>query len=147
VSKRKRLLFLCTGNSARSQMAEGLLRHQAGDQFEVFSAGTQPSQVRPEAIAVMNEIGIDISVHRSKSIDEFRGDEFIGQELDTVVTVCDNARESCPVFPGQTQLLHWSFEDPAAVEGTEEQRKDAFRKIRDRIHGRIMVFLGEETKG
>jgi arsenate reductase (thioredoxin) len=138
VSERKRLLFLCTGNSARSQIAEGLLRHEAGDRFEVFSAGTHPSLVRPEAIAVMNEIGIDISGHRSKSIDEF-----IGHDLDTVITVCDNAKESCPVFPGKTQRLHWPFEDPASVQGTEDQRKDAFRKVRDRIHGRIMVFLGE----
>jgi arsenate reductase (thioredoxin) len=138
VSDRKRLLFLCTGNSARSQMAEGLLRHEAGDRFEVFSAGTHPSLVRPEAIAVMREIGIDISSHRSKSVDEF-----MGQDLDTVITVCDNAKESCPVFPGKTQRLHWPFEDPASVEGTEDQRKDAFRKTRDRIHGRIMVFLGE----
>ena len=100
MSLRKRVLFLCTGNSARSQMAEGLLRHEAGELFEVFSAGTHPNPVRPEAIAVMNEIGIDISGHRSKSIDEFTG-----QELDTVITVCDSARESCPVFPGQTQRL------------------------------------------
>lgn len=138
MSERKRLLFLCTGNSARSQMAEGLLRHEAGDRFEVFSAGTHPSRVRPEAITIMNEIGIDISRHRSKSIDEF-----LGQDLDTVITVCENAKESCPVFPGKTQRLHWPFEDPASVAGTEEQRKDAFRKTRDRIHGRIMVFLGE----
>ena len=138
MTERKRILFLCTGNSARSQMAEGLLRHEAGECFEVFSAGTRPSLVRPEAIAVMNEIGIDISGNRSKSIDEF-----VGQNLDTVITVCDNAKESCPVFPGKTQRLHWPFEDPASVEGTEDQRKDAFRKIRDRIHGRIMVFLGE----
>jgi arsenate reductase len=138
VSERKRLLFLCTGNSARSQMAEGLLRHEAGDRFEVFSAGIHPSLVRPEAIAVMREIGIDISGHRSKSVDEF-----LGQEIDTVITVCDHAKESCPVFPGKTQRLHWPFEDPASVEGTEDQRKDAFRKTRDRIHGRIMVFLGE----
>jgi arsenate reductase (thioredoxin) len=138
MSLRKRVLFLCTGNSARSQMAEGLLRHEAGELFEVFSAGTHPTQVRPEAIAVMNEIGSDISGHRSKSIDEFEG-----QDLDTVITVCDDAEESCPVFSGQTQRLHWPFEDPAAVEGTEEQRKDAFRKVRDRIRGRIMVFLGE----
>ena len=143
MSERKRLLFLCTGNSARSQMAEGLLRHEAGDRFEVFSAGTHPSLVRPEAIAVMNEIGIDISGHRSKSIDEFKGAEFTNQELDTVITVCDNAKETCPVFPGKTQRLHWPFEDPASVQGTEEDRKDAFRKTRDRIHGRIMVFLGE----
>jgi arsenate reductase len=143
VSQRKRLLFLCTGNSARSQMAEALLRHEAGDRFEVFSAGTHPSLVRPEAIAVMNEIGIDISEHRSKSIDEFKRDESKGQELDTVITVCDHANESCPVFPGKTHRLHWPFDDPAAVKGTEEQRLDAFRKVRDRIHGRIMVFLGE----
>jgi arsenate reductase len=137
MSECKRVLFLCTGNSARSQMAEGLLRHEAGERFEVFSAGTKPSLVRPEAIAVMQEIGIDISGHRSKSVDEFAG-----QQLDTVITVCDHAKESCPVFPGHTVRLHWAFEDPAAVEGTEQQRKDAFRKIRDRIHGRIMVFLG-----
>ena len=138
MSERKRILFLCTGNSARSQMAEGLLRHEAGERFKVFSAGTRPSHVRPEAIAVMNEIGIDISGHRSKSADEFKI-----EPLDIVVTVCNHAQESCPVFPGHTQRLHWSFEDPAAVEGTEEQRKDAFRKVRDRIHGRIMVFLGQ----
>jgi arsenate reductase len=140
VIKRKRLLFLCTGNSARSQMAEGLLRHEAGDRYDVFSAGTHPSLVRPEAIAVMREIGIDISEHRSKSVDEF-----LGQNLDTVITVCDHANESCPVFPGKTQRLHWPFEDPASVQGADEQRKDAFRKIRDRIHGRIMVFLGESS--
>lgn len=138
MSERKRLLFLCTGNSARSQMAEGLLRREAGDRFDVFSAGTHPTRVRPETIAVMNEIGIDISGHRSKSIDEFKG-----LELDVVITVCDNAKEACPVFPGHTQRLHWPFEDPASVEGTLEQRKDAFRKVRDRIRGRIMVFLGE----
>jgi arsenate reductase len=131
-----RVLILCTGNSARSQMAEGLLRHEAGDRFEVFSAGTRPSHVRPEAIAVMAEIGLDISGHRSKSVDEF-----VGQDLDFVITVCDNAKETCPVFPGAVQRLHWPFEDPAAVEGSEELRKAAFRRIRDRIHGRIMVFL------
>jgi len=136
-----RILILCTGNSARSQMAEGLLRHEAGDRFEVFSAGTRPTHVRPEAIAVMAEIGIDISGHRSKSVDEF-----IGQELDFVITVCDNAKETCPVFPGSVKRLHWPFEDPAAVEGTEDIRKAAFRRTRDRIHGRIMVFLdGNES--
>lgn len=137
----KRLLILCTGNSARSQMAEGLFRHEAGDAFEVYSAGTKPSVVRPEAIAVMREIGIDISGHRSKSVDEF-----IGERLDYVITVCDNAKESCPVFPGATIRLHWPFEDPAAVSGSEEERKAAFRKVRDQIHSRIMVFLGESTK-
>jgi len=135
---KQRVLILCTGNSARSQMAEGLLRHEAGDRFEVHSAGTKPSTVRPEAIAVMNEIGIDISGHRSKSVDEF-----VGQDLDYVVTVCDNARESCPVFPARTRRMHWPFEDPAAVQGSDDERRAAFRKIRDQIHDRIMVFLGE----
>ncbi len=137
--QRKKVLVLCTGNSARSQMAEGLLRHEGSNRFDVFSAGTKPSRVRPEAIAVMNEIGIDISGHRSKS-----ADEFVGQELDYVITVCNNARETCPVFPGPAKRLHWPFEDPAAVEGPEDVRLAAFRKIRDQIHGRIKVFLGEE---
>jgi arsenate reductase len=119
-------------------MAEGLLRHEAGDRFEVFSAGTKPTSVRLEAVAVMNEIGIDISGHRSKSVDEFKN-----QEFESVITVCDNAKESCPVFPGNTQRLHWSFEDPAAVQGSDEERQAAFRRIRDRIHGRIKVYSGE----
>jgi arsenate reductase len=140
MTAKQRVLILCTGNSARSQMAEGLLRHEAGDRFDVFSAGTKPSHVRPEAIAAMNEIGIDISGHRSKSMDEFTG-----QDLDYVITVCDNANELCPVFPGKTRRLHWPFADPAAVEGSEEQRRAAFKKIRDQIHGRIMVFLGETS--
>lgn len=136
MTDKKRVLILCTGNSARSQMAEGLFRHEGGDRFEVFSAGTKPSLVRPEAVSAMKEIGIDISAHRSKSVDEF-----IGQPLDVVITVCDNARESCPVFPGTTQRLHWPFEDPAAMRGSESERMAAFRRIRDQIHGRIMVFL------
>lgn len=136
MSMKKRVLILCTGNSARSQMAEGLFRHAGGDTFEVFSAGTQPSFVRPEAIAVMNEIGIDISSHRSKSVDEFRG-----QQLDSVITVCDHANESCPVFPAATQRLHWPFEDPAAVQGSEVERQAAFRKVRDQIQARIAKFL------
>ena len=119
-------------------MAEGLLRHEAGDRFEVFSAGTKPSMVRPEAIAVMNEIGIDISSHRSKSVDEFTG-----EQLDYVITVCDNAKESCPIFPGITKRLHWPFEDPASMQGSEDERKAAFRKVRDQIQGRIMLFLSE----
>ena len=120
-------------------MAEGLLRHLARDRFEVFSAGTAPTQVRREAIEVMKEISIDISSHRSKSVDEFTG-----QQFHYVITVCDNARESCPVFPGSVQRLHWSFEDPAAVKGSDEQRMDAFRKIRDQLHQRITVFLEQE---
>lgn len=139
---RKKVLILCTGNSARSQMAEGLLRHEAGDRFEVYSAGTKPSTVRPEAIAVMKEIGIDISGHRSKPVDEFAG-----LELDYVITVCDNAKESCPVFPVTTQRLHWPFEDPARVQGTEGERMTAFRGIRDEIDERIQDFLKKVAGG
>lgn len=127
-----RILVLCTGNSARSQMAEGLFRQALGEGFDVFSAGTKPSSVRPEAITVMGELGVDLSGHRSKSVDEF-----VGQEFRYVVTVCDNAKESCPVFPARTERVHWSFEDPAAVTGSEEARLAAFRRIRDQIAARI----------
>ena len=130
-----RVLILCTGNSARSQMAEGLLRHDAGDRFDVERAGTHPSRVRPEAIAVMREIGIDISGHRSKSVDEFAG-----QQFDYVLTVCDNARESCPIYPGHANRLHHRFDDPAAVEGDEEQRLAAFRRVRDEIRDYLRGF-------
>lgn len=136
-SGRPAVLFLCTGNSARSQMAEGLFRKAMGDRFEVFSAGTKPSQVRPEAIAVMKELGIDISHHRSKAVEEFFGREFA-----YVITVCDNAREICPVFPSGAQRLHWSFDDPAAVQGSEEERRAAFRRIRDQIASRINQEAG-----
>jgi arsenate reductase len=123
-----RVLILCTGNSARSQMAEGLLRHDFGDRFEVASAGTRPGGVRPEAIAVMRELGIDISAHRSKHVAEFAG-----QAFDYVLTVCDHARESCPVFPAQTRMIHHSFEDPAAADGDEAARLAVFRRVRDEI--------------
>ena len=138
MTKRK-LLILCTGNSARSQMAEGLFRYEAGDRFEVYSAGTKPSIVRGEAITVMSEIGIDITDHRSKSVEEFAG-----KDLDYVITVCDNAKEACPVFPAKTLLMHWPFEDPAAVEGSEDLRRSAFRKVRNQIHARIKSFLGDD---
>jgi arsenate reductase len=130
-----RVLILCTGNSARSQMAEGLLRHDGGAAFEVESAGTKPSHVRPEAIAVMRELGIDISGHRSKSVDEF-----VGQAFDYVITVCDNARETCPVFFGKTQKLHQTFEDPAAFTGSEEQRLKVFRRVRDELRAFLLDF-------
>lgn len=130
-----RILVLCTGNSARSQMGEGLFRHYLGDRFEVHSAGTRPSLVRPEAIAVMAELGIDISSHRSKPVEEFLDTEFR-----YVVTVCDHARESCPVLPGAAERLHWSFEDPAAVEGSQQERRAAFRRIRDQIRARVEEF-------
>ncbi len=122
------ILVLCTGNSARSQMAEGIARHLFGDRFEVFSAGTHPSIVRPEAIMAMAEIGIDISGHRSKSVDEFSD-----REIDYVLTVCDNARENCPYFPARTKVIHHSFDDPATVEGDEDTRLTAFRDVRDHI--------------
>jgi arsenate reductase (thioredoxin) len=125
---KKRILILCTGNSARSQMAEGLLRHDAGDSFEVFSAGTKPAQVRREAITAMRELGIDISGHRSKSVDEFTG-----QRFDYILTVCDNAKESCPISPNQTVTIHHNFEDPAALQGSEEERLMLFRRVRDEI--------------
>ncbi len=141
MSGKKRILILCTGNSARSQMAEGLLRHDAGDRFDVFSAGTKPSHVRPEAIAAMRELGIDISGHRSKSVDEFAG-----QPFDYALTVCDNAREACPIFPNATVTLHRNFEDPAAVGGSgdkedssDETRLAAFRNVRDELR----VYLAE----
>lgn len=129
------VLILCTGNSARSQMAEGLLRHDAGDRFDVESAGTKPSRVRPEAIEVMGELGIDISGHRSKSVDEFRDRSF-----DYVLTVCDSAKETCPIYPGHAYRLHHSFEDPAAVVGSEEQRLTAFRSVRDQIRQYLRTF-------
>ena len=116
-------------------MAEGLLRHEAGTRFEVFSAGTRPSQVRTEAIAVMRELGIDISSHRSKSVDEFTG-----QHFDYVLTVCDNAKESYPILPDTTRTIHRSFDDPAAVEGTEEERLAAFRRVRDQLRAYLSSF-------
>ncbi|HXX22539.1 MAG TPA: arsenate reductase ArsC [Terriglobia bacterium] len=130
-----RVLILCTGNSARSQMAEGLLRHEAGAVFEVFSAGTKPTRVRPEAISVMREVGIDISGHRSKSVDEFAG-----QDFDYLITVCDNAKEACPVFPAKTKRIHWSIEDPAAVQGSEKETLTAFRRARDELRARLQLF-------
>jgi arsenate reductase len=125
---KKSILVLCTGNSARSQMAEGILRHICGDVFDIHSAGTRPIGVSPEAIKVLSEIGIDISFHRSKSVDEFAG-----KEIDYVLTVCDNAKENCPYFPARTKLVHHSFEDPWMVTGDGETRLAAFRRVRDQI--------------
>jgi arsenate reductase len=132
---KQRVLILCTGNSARSQMAEGLLRAGSGELFEVFSAGTRPSVVRPEAIAVMREVGIDLSHHRSKHLDEFCGEKF-----DYVLTVCDNARESCPIFPVGTITIHHSFQDPAAFEGSKDERLAIFRRVRDEIRDYLRQF-------
>ena len=135
MGSKKRVLILCTGNSARSQMAEGLLRHDAGDRFEVFSAGTKPGGVRPEAIAVMQELGIDLSEHRSKSVAEFEG-----QRFDYVLTLCDNAIESCPIFPGNTIAIHHTFDDPAGVQGSDDQKLAAFRRVRDQLRSFLAEF-------
>jgi arsenate reductase len=123
-------------------MGEGLLHSEGGDHYEVFSAGTNPTRVRPEAIAVMRDIAIDISGHRSKSVDEFAG-----QLFDYVITVCDNARESCPIFPAATKRLHWSLEDPAAAGGTEQERLAAFARIRDELRDLIRSFLRKNGEG
>lgn len=141
MSDKKRVLILCTGNSARSQMAEGLLRYDGGAKFEVESAGIEPNHVRPQAIEVMCEIGIDISGYRSKSVDEFTR-----QEFDYVITVCDNANENCPVFPGNTKRIHWSFDDPAAVEGKESEKLAVFRRVRDEIRHRLRLFITTTSK-
>lgn len=132
--EKKRVLILCTGNSARSQMAEGLLRHDHGDRFEVESAGVIKSFVRPQAIKAMSEVGIDISGHRSKA-----ADEFVGQHFDYIITVCDNAKETCPFFPGNAERIHHSFIDPAEAQGDEEALRAVFRRVRDELR----EWLGE----
>jgi len=138
MTAKKRVLFMCTGNVARSQMAEGLLRHLAGDRFEVFSGGVIPSYVRPNAITVMKELGIDISDHRSKSVNEF-----IGTPFDYVITVCDYAAQRCPTFPGDAKRIHWSIEDPVVI-GDDEAQLEAFRTARDDLKGRIEAFVDDE---
>ena len=133
---RRKVLFLCTHNSARSQMAEGLLRHLAGDRVEAFSAGTEKTRVRPEAIAAMRELGVDISGQESETLDRYLGEAF-----DSVVTVCDDANEKCPVFPGAKRRLHWSLPDPSAVVGPAGERLRAFRDVRDRLRGLVETEL------
>ena len=133
-SYKQRVLFLCTGNSARSQMAEGILRHFAGDIFEVLSAGTRPVGLNPNAVTAMGEIGINIAGSRSKSVDEFAG-----QEFDYIVTVCDNAKESCPIFPGGGARIHQSFEDPAPA--PKESQLAKFREVRDQIANWVSDFV------
>lgn len=140
MSEKKRVLILCTGNSARSQMAEGLLRRDGGDKFEVESAGVISSFVRPQAIEAMRDIGIDISNHRSKSVDEFRE-----QEFDFVITVCDNAKENCPFFPANTGRIHWSFDDPAEASGSDEQVLAVFIRVRDEIRKRLADFINKHS--
>jgi arsenate reductase len=130
--KRTRVLFLCTHNSARSQMAEGLLRHLAGDRFEANSAGTEATRVRPLAIRAMDEVGVDITGQKSKTLERYMEEPF-----DYVITVCDDANEACPFFPGAQNRLHWSLEDPSRAEGSEEERLAIFRRVRDEIREHI----------
>jgi arsenate reductase len=139
---KRRVLFLCTGNAARSQMAEGLLRARAGDHFDVFSAGTEPrATVHPLAVQAMAAVGVDISEQRPKHLQPF-----IGQDFDFVITVCDRARDACPTFPGDPQQIHWSFDDPAAVPGTEDERSLVFRRVRDEILHRIRFFINTQVR-
>lgn len=134
---KKRVLFLCTGNSCRSQMAEGFLRSLGGEQFDVASAGSKPAgTVHPLAIEAMREVDVDISKHTSK-----HANDFIKEKFDYVITVCDNAREACPTFPGAAQQVHWSFDDPAHATGTDEQKMRVFRRVRDEIRHRIRRFV------
>jgi arsenate reductase len=130
------VLFLCTANSCRSQMAEGFLRHHAGDRFEVYSAGAKPGKLNPSAVEVMKEVGIDISGHHSKDVAEF-----LGQSFQYVVRVCDKVKDLCPVFPGAMWYLDWSLEDPAAAEGSPAQRMNVFRRVRDEIGARVLDFV------
>lgn len=140
MTQKKRVLILCTGNSARSQMAEGLLREIGGSEFAVESAGVAPSSVRPEAIEAMREVGIDISAHRSKSVDEFAG-----QDFDYIITVCDNARETCPVFPGSALRIHRSFTDPPPeTVGNYGSRLKIFREVREQLREWLTDFIRKQ---
>jgi arsenate reductase len=139
---KKRILFICTHNSARSQMAEGLVNALHAGRFMAFSAGTEPGQLRPAAVKVIGEIGIDISGHRSKSVNEF-----MGQRFDFIVTVCDNARQGCPFFPGGKEYIHHAFLDPAACTGTEEDILGCFRRSRDEIRRWIEETLLKKADG
>lgn len=137
-SKLRRVLVLCTHNSARSQMAEGFIRSLAGDRIEVASAGTEATRVHPLAVRAMEELGIDLRGHSSKTLDRF-----LGERWDYVITVCDSANERCPLFPGAGVRLHWSFDDPSAAQGMDEERLAAFRRVRDSIHARLVRWLRE----
>ena len=138
----KRVLFVCTQNSARSQMAEGLLRHMYGGAYEVHSGGTSPSTVRPQAVQVMKEIEIDISGQRAKNVAELEGTSF-----DYVVTLCDSARGNCPIFAGAREYIHRGFADPAAVTGSDEESLEAFRRVRDQIRDWLESRFGSEAGG
>ena len=142
MTEKARVLFLCTHNSARSQMAEGLLRHLGGDRFEAYSAGTQATHVRPLAIRAMDEIGVDISGQESKTLDRY-----LGKPFDYVIAVCDDANEACPFFPGAERRLHWSVADPSAAEGTDEERLKVFRSVRDVLRDRVQAELVVDGRG
>ena len=135
-----KVLFLCTGNSCRSQMAEGFLREYGGDAYDAHSAGTKPSMVNPLAVRAMSEVGIDISGHRSKNVAEY-----LGQHFPFVITVCDNAKEHCPIFPGPCVREHWPFDDPAEAQGSEEERMEFFCRVRDEIAARVREFVAKKT--
>ena len=138
--RKARVLFLCTANSCRSQMAEGFLRHLAGESFEVTSAGTAPAELNPVAIQVMQEVGIDISNHWAKD-----SANFFRERFQYVITVCKKAKERCPIFPGAIWRLDWDIEDPAAVEGSAEERLAVFRRVRDEIEDRVRQLIAEES--
>ena len=139
---RRRVLFLCTGNAARSQMAEGFLRSHGSDSFDVHSAGTDPADmVHPLAVRTMAESGVDISHQCPKDLWHF-----VAERWDFVITTCDRANENCPVFPGVQERIHWSFRDPAAAEGSEEERLQVFRRVRDEILTRVRLFVGVQTR-
>jgi arsenate reductase (thioredoxin) len=142
MTEKAKVLFLCTHNSARSQMAEGLLRHLAGDRFEAHSAGTEATHIRPLAIRAMDEIGVDISNQESKTLERY-----LGKPFDYVITVCDDANEACPFFPGATNRLHWSLPDPSAAKGTEEERLEVFRSVRDALRDRVQAELVDGRGG
>lgn len=137
-----RVLVVCTGNSARSVMAEALIRHRGGHHFEAHSAGTHPRGINPLTLAVLGEAGIDASWARSKSVDEF-----LGQSFDYVITVCDEARQVCPVFPGVHESLHWGYEDPAEATGTQEERLAVFRRVFIQLGERINQFVELALRG
>ena len=139
MEKRPRVLFLCTGNSARSLMAEALLKKHAGDRFEVHSAGLEPAGVNPYTVRVLQEIGLDTDGLRSKSLQEYLGKVHFGY----LITVCSDAEANCPIFPGVSQRLHWPFEDPAAFQGVDEEKLNKFREIRDQIEARVKAWLAE----
>ena len=142
MTEKARVLFLCTHNSARSQMAEGLLRYLAGNRFKAHSAGTEATHVRPLAIRAMDEIGVDISGQKSKTLERYLGEPF-----DYVITVCDDANEACPFFPGATNRLHWSLPDPSAAKGSEEERLEVFRSVRDALRDRVQAELVDGRGG